>query len=60
MIDLGDQPLLVDIGGINRADFGAGRMITMHAGSWKKSCLDVRIFPFNIGDQLDPVDGATL
>jgi hypothetical protein len=60
MIDLDNQPLLVDISGIDRADFGAGRIVTMHAGPWKQPGFDVGIFSFNIGDQLDPVDGATL
>jgi hypothetical protein len=60
MIDLGDQSFLGDIGRINRADLGAGRVITLHARSWKQSCFDVRIFPFDIGDQVDPMDRAAL
>jgi hypothetical protein len=59
MIDLCDESFFVDISGIDRAYLGAGRMITMHTGSGKKSRLNMRIFSFDIRNQFDPVDGAT-
>jgi hypothetical protein len=58
VIDLGDQSFLVDIGGSDRANLGAGRIIAVHTGPGKKPSLDVRIFSFNIGDQFDPVNRA--
>jgi hypothetical protein len=60
MIDLGNQPFLVDVGGINGADLGTGRIITMHAGSRKESSFDMRVLSFNKRNQFDPMNGAAL
>jgi hypothetical protein len=58
MIDLSDKSFLIDIGCIDRADLGAGRVITMHARSWKEPGFDMRVFSLKIGYQFDPVNGA--
>ncbi len=60
MIDLGNESLWVEIRRINRADLGAGRIITMHAGPWKEPSFDIRILSFNIGDQFHPMNGTAL
>jgi hypothetical protein len=57
VIDLSYKSFLIDIGCINRADLGAGRVITMHTGSRKKPRFDMRVFSLNIGYQFDPVNG---
>jgi hypothetical protein len=58
IINLGDKALFVFISRIDGAHLGTGGMIAMHAWSGKKSRLNVRIFPLDIRDQFDPVDGA--
>jgi len=60
MIDLPHQSLFVLIGSQYRANLCARGMITVHAGSGKKSCLDVGILSFDVGNELNPVDGAAL
>jgi hypothetical protein len=60
MIDLGHKPLVIDVRRIDGADFGTGWMVTMHAGPRKKPRFDTGILSFNVGDQFNPVDGATL
>jgi hypothetical protein len=60
VIDLGNQPLLVDIGGIDRTDLGTRGIVTVHAGSREEPGFDTGILPFNVRDQFDPVDGSTL
>jgi hypothetical protein len=60
MIDLCDESFFVDISGIDRAYLGAGRMITMHTGSGKEPGFDMGVFPFDVGNEFDPVDRTTL
>jgi len=60
VIDLGNQPLFVDIGGINRTNLSARGIVTVHAGPREEPGFDTGILPFNIRDQFDPVDGSTL
>jgi len=60
VIDLSYESFFIDVGCIDRADLGAGRIVTMHAWSWKKPGFDVRVLSFDIGYQFDPVNGATL
>ena len=60
VINLTHESFFVDVSSIDRADLGARRIITMHARSWKKPGLDMRILPLDIGDQFDPVNGTTL
>jgi hypothetical protein len=58
VIDLTYKSFLIDIGRIDRADLGAWRVITMHAGSWEKPDLEMRVLSLNIRDQFDPVNGS--
>jgi hypothetical protein len=60
VIDLCYQSLFVNIGGVDRADFDAGWIIAMHAGSWDKPGFDMGEFPFDIRDEFNPVDGTAL
>jgi hypothetical protein len=60
VIDLGHESFFVDVRRIDRADLRAGRIVAMHARSWKKPAFDMRILPFDIRDQFNPVDGTTL
>jgi hypothetical protein len=60
VIDLGNQSLFVDIGGIDRTDLGARGIVTVHTGSREEPGFDSGILPFNVRDQFDPVDGSTL
>ncbi len=60
VIDLSYESFFIDIGCIDRADLGAGRIITMHTWSWKKPGFDVRVLTFDIGYQFHPVNGAAL
>jgi len=55
---LGDQSFFVDISGVDRTNFRTGGVVTMHTGPWKESSFDVRILPFDVRDQLDPVNRA--
>jgi hypothetical protein len=58
VIDLCHQSLFVNIGSVDRTDFGARWIIAMHTGSWEKPGFDMGKFPFNIRDEFNPVDGA--
>jgi hypothetical protein len=60
VVDLGDQSLWIKVGGKHRTDFRARRIVTMHARPWKKPGFDMRVLSFDIGDQLDPMNGTTL
>jgi hypothetical protein len=60
VIDLCHQSLFIDISSVDRTDLHTGGMIAMHAGPWEKPCLDVWVFPFNIRDKFNPVNGAPL
>jgi hypothetical protein len=60
VIDLGHQPFFVFISCVDRADLGAGRVIAMHTRSGKKPRFEMRVFPFDIGDQFNPVDRSAV
>jgi hypothetical protein len=56
IIDLSYQSFLIDIGRIDWAYFGAGRVIAMHARPWKKPGFNMGILSLNIRYQFDPVN----
>jgi len=58
--DNSHQPFLILIGGAHWADLYTGWMFTMHTWSWKEPCFDVRVLPFNIWEEFNPMDGAAL
>jgi hypothetical protein len=52
------DPFLIRIGCTYRADLDTGRMLTMHAGPWKKPRFNMGIFAFDKRKKFNPVDGA--
>ena len=58
VIDLSHEALFIDVGSEDGADLGAGRIVAMHAGPWKKPNSNMRVFSLHIRYQLDPVNRA--
>jgi hypothetical protein len=59
-IDNADQSLFIGIGSAHRTNLNTGRVLAMHTGPWKESGFDMGIFAFDIGKELNPVNGAAL
>jgi hypothetical protein len=57
-IDDAHNSFFIGIGCAHGADLDTGRMLAMHAGSWKEPRFNMGIFAFDIRKKFNPVDGA--